>query len=195
MNKKGGFGFSIVLAIIISACGDSKNKEIVKDPLARMHDSLVRLIDTNEAKINSSKNSGALDMQLASRAVNTYQLFVNKFPADSNAALYLFKTAAIYEGALQQYNAAVSCLEKITQDYPSFKKLPTVYLQLGVIYDDNLNDEVKAKMYYETFLKRFPNSKMASQVQILISDLGKSNNDLCKEFDKKNLPAGQAGKK
>jgi tetratricopeptide (TPR) repeat protein len=177
---------SIILSAFLFACGNSTKKADEKDPVKTKHDSLLRIIDSNEARINSSKNAGALDMMLATQTVNAYQVFVKDFPADTSAALYIFRSADIYSSAMHQYEASVGCLEKLIRDYPSFKKLPLCYFELGVIYDDNLNDDAKAKKYYEEFLKKYPDHKLAPQVQALISYLGKSNEDLLKEFEKKN---------
>jgi TolA-binding protein len=172
---------------MLSACGtpvntDGKGKS---DPNAR-RDSMQKLIKNDEDMIAANAKNAMLSPELASQAVNHYTLFARDFPKDSNAAIYMFKAADIYASAMHKYDQAIALLEKIITDHPDFRKMPVCYFEMGVIYDDYLNDDAKAKEYYESFLQKYPDHPLAPQVKSLISYLGKSNEELMKEFEKKN---------
>lgn len=185
MKIRSQFQVIALLSLIVSACG-SNDTDTGKDPAAKKHDSLLTVIDSNEKSIQKNMRSAVLDPSLAARSVSAYSQFAQSYPSDSNAPMFLFKAADISGSAMKQYDQSVSMLEKIIRDYPSFHKLPACYFQLGLIYDDYLNDDAKAKKYYEEFIQKFPSNPMVPQVQALISYLGKTNDELIKDFEKKN---------
>lgn len=67
----------------------------------------------------------------------------------------LFARQGEYRKAVEMYQKA-QALEPDNAD---------VYLQLGIIYDDNLKDKNLAIAYYQEFLRRDPESKMADRVR------------------------------
>jgi TolA-binding protein len=181
------FSSIVLLAFLLSSCGTPVNNDgkTNADPAAK-RDSMLKLIKGDEDRIAASAKNAMLSPELASQAVNHYTLFAREFPKDSNAAMYMFKAADIYASAMHKYDQAIELLQKIISDHPGFRKMPVCYFELGVIYDDYLNDDAKAKEYYEDFLKKYPDHPLAPQVKSLISYLGKSNEELMKEFEKKN---------
>lgn len=179
--------FVLIIAVMLFACGQDKQQDTAKaSDAASRHDSLLNAIHNTEEAIRNNMKVAVLDPRLAGDAVNGYTLFARAFPHDTNSAMFLFRAADIYANAMKQYDQSLATLEKITLEYPEFRKLPLCYFQMAVIYDDNLNDDAKAKIYYERFLEKFPNHPLVPQVKSLISYLGKSNEELLKEFEKKN---------
>lgn len=67
----------------------------------------------------------------------------------------LFARQGDYRKAVEMYQKA-EVLEPDNAD---------VYLQLGIIYDDSLKDKNLAIAYYQEFLRRDPESKMADRVR------------------------------
>ena len=185
MNIRLPFHLIALLSLLVSACGQGST-DTGKDPGAKKHDSLLTVIDSNERSIRKNMRTAVLDPSLAARSVMAYSQFAQSYPSDSNAPMFLFKAADISGSSMKQYDQSASMLEKIIRDYPSFRKLPACYFQLGLIYDDYLNDDAKAKQYYEQFIAKYPSSPMVPQVQALISYLGKTNDELIKDFEKKN---------
>src|ERR1051326_7415259 len=153
--KKIFFFITLLILAVLSSCGDH-SRSTTPDRSVFVHDSLLKKVDSLEKRIAATMKTSALHRQLAANAANAYIAFARKFPRDTKAANFLFKASDISAGALHQYEQAVSLLDQITRNYPSFKKLPMCYFQLGAIYDDDLNDDAKAKGYYDTFLEKFP---------------------------------------
>jgi len=59
------------------------------------------------------------------------------------------------------------------------------FLQASVL-DNYLNEDDKAKVVYEELLSKFPNTSYAADAKAAINNLGKSDAELIKEFQKKN---------
>jgi TolA-binding protein len=53
------------------------------------------------------------------------------------------------------------------------------------VYEDQLHDLNKAKKYYEEFLEKYPDSDFADDARISLQNLGKSPEELIKEFEEK----------
>ena len=72
------------------------------------------------------------------------------------------------------------------EKYPKYKLIEESYFLQASILDNYLNEDEKAKAVYEQLILLFPNSKYANDAKAAISNLGKSDADLIKEFQKKN---------
>ena len=70
---------------------------------------------------------------------------------------------------------------------PQHPKAPTALFMMGFIYENDLGDLNKAKETYQTFLNRYPNDPdYADDAQNALKFLGKSPEEIIREFEKKN---------
>lgn len=140
-----------------------------------------------QAEDNLYANDGAFmfNDSLATITLDAYMNYVNSFPEDSASADYLFKVAEL-QRAKKQYAEAVATFGKVAEQYPSFEKVPhTVFLQ-GFIYENDLQDMDKARERYEYFVKTYPKHPLARDVQFSLNNLGKSPEQIIREFEEKN---------
>ena len=179
------FFFSIIMLSLSSCSSDQSGPDKI-NKTDNAHDSILKIIRETEASIQNNMKNSILDPALASMAVKNYMLYSEKFPDDTATAMFLFKASDVYSSAMHQYDQSTVILDRIISKYPSFRKLPICYFQMGVLYDDYLNDDKKAKEWYEKFIAKFPSHQLVPQVKTLITYLGRSNDDLLKEFEKKN---------
>ena len=57
---------------------------------------------------------------------------------------------------------------------------------MGFVYENDLNDLVKAKATYEAFLQKYPNDPdFADDAKTALTMLGRSPEDIIKEFEQK----------
>lgn len=170
---------TVVMAMI--SCGnDEKPATEVKQENPR--EKFLEQIKNYEAQMHQSMT---LDPNIASLAVQAYSEFVKLYPTDSLAPDYLFKAAEI-STANQQYPQALMYYQSITEKYPNYKlKAESLYLQ-GYLLDNFLNDDAKAKTIYEQVIAKYPDLPYAADAKAAINNLGKSDEELIKEFKKKN---------
>lgn len=135
-----------------------------------------------------NKTKGTLDKDKALDLINAYRNYAKNNPQDTMSALYLVKMAELQLNAVSPIEA-VNTLNRIIKDFPSFRKAPECLFLKGFIYENNLNDLNKARSTYQEFLQRYPNHYFAKDAKVLISNLGKSPEELVKEFEAKNAEA------
>ncbi len=129
--------------------------------------------------------SVVLDNVTATLAIKAYDDFAKLFPEDSLAPDFLFKAGEITT-ATKQYPQSLMYYKNITTNYPKNKLVDvSLYLQ-GVLLDNYLNDDAKAKIIYEEVIAKYPTSQYANDAKAAINNLGKSDEELIKEFEKKN---------
>ncbi|MFH0896206.1 MAG: tetratricopeptide repeat protein, partial [Bacteroidota bacterium] len=66
---------------------------------------------------------------------------------------------------------AIAVLKRIEKDFSNHRLFADALLQMAIIYDNILNKKDEAKVYYHSFIKRFPNHKnvmVANQALLLI---------------------------
>lgn len=159
-----------LMTVFLVACGPSSQKQSKK--IAVMEKSLVEA------------SKGMLNKQKAIELINVYQGFASSYPADTLTPVYLFKMAELQMQAVSPQEAILS-LDRIRKEYPEFRKAPECLFLKGFIYENNLNDLNKARRYYNEFLEKYPNHYFAKDAKVLIQNLGKSPEELVKEFEAK----------
>ncbi len=166
----------LILAVLISfmACsGPNKSG----DSKASIQDSITsnenRLFDNDGARITKED---------AIKLIGFYEKYADKFPEDSLAPVYLFRASDISMN-LQQPVKTINLFNKIMTNYPDYEKTPSVMFLKAFVYEDQLHDLDKAKKYYEEFLAKYPESDFADDAKISLQNLGKSPEELIKEFE------------
>lgn len=176
---------SIVYAVIVLgaiACGNEEKPAEQQAPKESPRQLFLNQISQYEAKMHKSV---VLDPNMASAVVLAYSDFAKNYPKDSLTPDFLFKAGEI-STATQQYEQALKYYETITTNYPEFKLAPeSLYLQ-GYLLDNFLNDEAKAKIVYEMVIAKYPGLPYAADAKAAIKNLGKSDEELIREFEKKN---------
>jgi outer membrane protein assembly factor BamD (BamD/ComL family) len=168
--KKLLFLFSISLFLLVS-CTNKRDK-ITKD------------IQQKESKLFSGGNAYNLKTPEVQCLIDKYELFANTFPDDTASAGYLYKSADLYIG-IKNYKAAAKSYEKVIHDYPKYSKMSYCIFLAGFNAENNLHDIEMAKKYYTLFLQNYPNASMANDVQFSLQNLGRSADDIVKEFEEK----------
>ena len=74
----------------------------------------------------------------------------------------------------------------IITDYPKFPKYPETLFLAGFICQDKMQKGVEAKQYYDRLIKEFPKHEFVDDAQAMISFFGKSDEEIVREFEKRN---------
>ncbi len=168
------------LAVSCRQNSGNKTKKHEKKTVAQMAKTIKLAEDT---LFNSQTSS--IDIQKAKALINQYIEFADAFPADSMAPNFLFKASDISMN-LNQATQTIFIFNRIINQYPNYKNTPTCYFLKAFVYDDQLKDYKNAKKYYNIFLKTFPKHKFTNDARMALKNLGKSPEELIKEFEKKN---------
>ncbi len=167
---------------IISCNNQNKTDSETITPKSPTREQYIQPIKKYEAEMHRSLE---LNSAIASQAIKAYDDFVRMFPGDSLAPDFLFKAGEITTAA-KQYPQALIYYQTITGKYPKYKLVDfSLYMQ-GVLLDNYLNDDAKAKVIYDEVIDKYPNSNYANDAKAAINNLGKSDDELIKEIKKKN---------
>jgi len=162
----------ILLAVVMTilSCGPSKNSEISK-------------INEMETSLFDEKG-GMVSLEKANELVNAYIKFAGDFPGDSMASEYLFKAADISMN-INQAQQAIDLYDRIIAEYPDFRKAAECLFLKGYVYENSLGDLQQAEAIYREFIEKYPDNDFADDAEISIQNLGKSPEDLIREFEEK----------
>ena len=133
----------------------------------------------------SDPKTGALNVQASQDFVAMATKLADKFPKDTLAALPLYRAAEVVR-ALNDPKLTASIYQKVYNNYPTFSKAPEALFMLGFTFDEDLGDLEKAETTYNDFLQKYPTHSFADDTQMLLENLGKSDEEILKELEKKS---------
>lgn len=143
---------------------------------------LLNNIKEAEAKLFDQNDSFKFDENLAQSAIDAYANFATTFPEDSVTPSILFKEADLLR-AMHKYETAVDIYKNIESNYSNHSKAPHSLFLQGFVYENEIGDLNKAKEKYQAFLDKYPDHDLADDVQFSLKNLGKSPEDIIKEFN------------
>jgi TolA-binding protein len=80
---------------------------------------------------------------------------------------------------------AINIYNRILKSYPDFKKAPECLFLKAYVYENNLGQLNKARVFYQEFIDKYPDNDFADDAEISIQNLGKSPEELIREFEEK----------
>lgn len=129
-----------------------------------------------------SSNEGFVDKAQALELVDLYVSYADNYPEDSLAVESLFKGAEFCLN-LGEGQRAVSLYDRVINEYPDFRKIPECVFLKAYVYENYLGDLDNAKMIYIEFLEKYPDNEFADDAEISIQNLGKSPEELIRQFE------------
>ncbi len=145
-------------------------------------DSIVDKIQDIENKLYADTTKFEIDQEMAAALTAAYEDFVQQFPADTDAAPYLFKAADIYRST-KKFGRALTTYNRIEREYPDYDKAAHSLFLQGFIYETNLADLDKARQKYNSFLEKYPDHDLADDVQFSIKNLGLTPEEIIRQFE------------
>lgn len=173
MNKI--LGILVIFVFLAQSCTTSADKkEINNEPS-------LEKINELEEEIFGTKE-GVPDMRKAHDLLNLYVAYVDAYPKDSVAPDLLFKASDISMN-IASPTRTISLFNRLLQQYPDYKNIPTIMFLKGFVYEDQMQDYTNARKSYMDFLDKYPNSEFADDAIISLKNLGKTPEELIKEFE------------
>jgi len=175
--------FRIAITLIFSSmllfsCVTNESKtEVVEETIS------ISDINKLEAEL-FNVNNATPDMAKAKKLAELYIEYAELYPNDTNSPEFLFKASDISMN-VHSPRLTISLFDKILTTYPNYENVPTIMFLKGFVYEDQLNDYVNAEKYYTEFLDKFPDSDFADDAIVSLNNLGKSPEQLIKEFENK----------
>lgn len=147
----------------------------------------VEKIEKIEKELMASKMT-TLDTAKASALIIRYHDFANDYPNDTLAPIYLFRASDLCMN-MQRGDEAIKYLDQILTNYPKFKKTEEALFLKGFVAENITHNLVLAEKCYREFLRDFSSHTLAKDAEASLKNLGKSPEELIKEFELKNATA------
>lgn len=173
----------VMLVMTAIACG---GEEVIYDE--KQDDFVSRVdYDTFCMELQDLENrilaQPAPDENLLKEATTKFQDFAGYFPTDPKAPEYLLK-ASDFALALGQVEKSVKILDRIINEYPDYNRMEDVMYNKADHLDFNLRDTTAAKIAYQEFIDKFPNSELVDDAQSRIENIALSLEELAEKFSK-----------
>lgn len=174
---------TIVTALILFSCSED-GKNVISSSDQKEMEILKEKIETLSEKTDPTmvKNVRKKDMH---NLMLAYQDYANKFGDDPLAAEYYFSAANQAIG-LEKYDHAIELFNKVFESYPDFDKRASCMMMMGLVFDQNLNNQDKARQAYEKVLEYFPDTEDAKNAEAMLQILGLTDEELIERFEKLN---------
>ncbi len=141
-------------------------------------------IKSMEDSLFSDQNK-MIDKEQANNLIAAYTDFADNFPDSKLTPEYLFKAGDMAMN-LNMPQKAIQVFDRILKNYPDFGKAPQCLFLKGYVYENSLGDLDNAKKIYEEFLQKYPNDDFADDAKMSLKNLGKSPEELIREFEEQD---------
>lgn len=167
-------GMMAIMALLLSSCGGNSSKTEREEWLEK--------IKSSETAMHKNPQ---LDPVLADSVIANYLGFTERFSEDGLTPDFLFKAAEICT-AVGKYQQASVYYRQIREKYPKYPLyVESCYLEAS-LYDNYLNKDGDAKGLYQKLIEEFPDSPYSNDAKAALQNLGKTDEELIREFNEKN---------
>ncbi len=104
-------------------------------------------------------------------------------PENTRVPEHLY-TAAEVARSMRTFPKAMSLYDWLIDSYPKAEKTPNALFIKGFILEQDYNRTEDAKEIYERFLEEFPTHDMAESAKFLLSNLGKTDEEILSQIEK-----------
>ena len=87
---------------------------------------------------------------------------------------------------LNHSTKAIVYLNRFEKEFQDHNKMPYCIFFQAFIYENQMNNLEKAKLYYQRFINEYPNHELVDDAETSIKNLGRSLEDIIKDFEEKN---------
>jgi len=106
-------------------------------------------------------------------------------PNDPTAAELLLKAATTARTTARNPQKALNIYDWVYTQFPAYEKGYQALFLKAFTLDNDMKKFDEAKVQYENFLEKYPNDDFAVSTKFLLENLGKSDDEIIKQFEKK----------
>ncbi len=164
----------VMMLSLLFGCQQPTEKEVTKTTEESIAELESSLFDTE---------SNTLDRKKANQLSYLYEKWAHEHKDHEKAPDYLLKAADVSMN-LNNPRRSIGLFDQILKNYPQSKNASSALFLKAFVYDDQLKDYVNAGKYYAEFIEKFPESPFINDAEASLKNLGKSPEELVKEFEK-----------
>lgn len=155
----------------------------VRDSVLTRTIDLAATIDSLRSRIYD-ESANRYNAEVSNEFIATCEMYGLMLPNDEKSPDLLYE-AARTAGYIRSFPKAVELYEWVYSSYPDYDKASQAIFMMAFTYDNEMRNVTKAKTLYEEFLKKYPTDDFADDAQVLLQNLGKSEEEILKNLQKK----------
>ncbi len=167
----------LFVGIMVLSCNQPSQKETDK---TQLNAEAIQLMEQD-----IQKPDGTMDITKANKLLKKYDDIITRDKGNPLRAEYLFKAGNLAMN-INKPNVALRHFENLLANYPKNPKAEQALFLRAFVLDNSLKEYEKAETAYKDFIKKYPRSEFADDAKASLQYLGKSPEELIKEFEKKN---------
>ena len=168
---------SLIISLFIISCNQPTDK-VTTTP--KITDELLTKL---ESEIYQAE--GTMDTQKAVKLLKAYETQIEKKENEEHQSEYIFKAANLAMN-LNKPQTALRYFEQFLSAYPNDEKAEQALFLKAFLLDNSIKNLEAAKATYEEFIRKYPKSDFADDAAASLKFLGKSPEELIKEFEANN---------
>ena len=116
--------------------------------------------------------------------IDACQAHALAYPNSASSPDYLYKAAEVAK-SIKSTQKALTLYDWILEEYPNYEKAATTLFIKGFIIENELGNDDLARTVYNSFLEKYPKHELADDVEFLIENLGKTDEEIAKMIEAK----------
>lgn len=132
------------------------------------HDALIDSISNEEQSL--AYFAVGADTSKANHIIALYNLFVNNFPDDSLAPVYMLRTAEVQINT-GSFEEGINTLDTLMALYPGFEEIAMCQFLKGQAYESNQQYDLAREAYTE-FVETYPDHVLAADTRKMLPLVG-----------------------
>ncbi len=168
---------------MLTAFPDYENIDKIKEKMtADTVDFDGRMVQMSRDMFNAT--TGRINYRTANDFILNCELFTMVDPSGEANPRWLHRAAETAR-SIKNFDKAIELYKIIYTNYPDSDRAPQAMFLHGFTLDNDLGSFEEAKLMYDTFLEKYPDNDFADDAQFLLDNLGKSEEELIRSFEKK----------
>jgi tetratricopeptide (TPR) repeat protein len=151
----------VTVPLLMVSCGDKKVDQQAED--------WGRVLELDSMLDDRTGNIPGL--KVAEEAMAAFRSYGNNYPEDTLAIPFHLKAAHL-AFTLGNYQMSADIFNEVVSIHPEAEEMPYIYIRLGTLYNDHLNDTVLARTFYTKVLDDFPDDPYVESALFGLETLG-----------------------
>jgi outer membrane protein assembly factor BamD (BamD/ComL family) len=161
------------LTVVLFSCKPSKEK-------------LQQQVTKAEGELfQGDKGQFGIDTAKANTTIAAYEAYAEAFKDDTLSPEYLFRAADL-QRSMRKTDKSVALYDRIIAEFPKSSRAPYSLFLKGFMYENETQEIDKAREIYHQFLATYPEHQLADDVAFSLKNLGKTPEELIKQFEQMN---------
>jgi len=165
-----GILVSCLFITLFSCQSDPAPKPVTKEELNELANNMY---DTTSFRLKTEQAQEFVDKTIS---------YVEKNPEQTSNVLRLLRAGETAR-SMRDFQKALAIYDKVYVNYPDHPKAPQALFLKAFTLDNDLKKPNQARAAYQEFLEKHPNDDFADDTQFLLENLGKSDEEILKNWN------------